>query len=207
VTGTQSSTGSNPNPFTTVERKDVGITLKIKPQVSEGGGITMSVFQEVSSVDTELQTGNAGLATKKRSIESKVLVDDSQVIVLGGLIEDKISKGQSKVPLLGDLPFIGNLFRYENRRVDKVNLMVFLRPTVLRDSKAAATLTNQRYDYIRNLQDGTGAPAGWALPQLPIVKLPAVSADKPGLSGVVLPAKTPTLAETPAAESPTVKAN
>lgn len=111
VTGTQSSTGSNPNPFTTVERKDVGISLKVKPQVSDGGAITLQVYQEVSDVDTELATGNAGLATTKRSIESKVLVDDGQVIVLGGLIEDRTKQDITKVPLLGDIPWLGNLFR------------------------------------------------------------------------------------------------
>lgn len=172
VTGTQSSTGSNPNPFTTVERKDVGITLKIKPQVSEGGAITLSVYQEVSSVDTTIATGNAGLATKKRSIESKVLVDDGQIIVIGGLIQDEVTTNRSSVPLLSSIPFIGNLFRYETRNHGKTNLMVFLRPTVLRDGPAATALSSDRYDLLRKAQAGTGADSNWVLPALPVVTLP-----------------------------------
>lgn len=172
VTGTQSSTGSNPNPFTTVERKDVGITLKIKPQVSEGGAITLSVYQEVSSVDTSLNTNGSGLATKKRSIESKVLVDDGQIIVLGGLIEDNVTNTRSSVPLLGDIPLLGNLFRYETRKHEKTNLMVFLRPTVLRDGPAAAALSADRYELLRKAQSATGAAANLILPEMPVITLP-----------------------------------
>lgn len=172
VTGTQSSTGSNPNPFTTVERKDVGITLKIKPQVSEGGAITLSVYQEVSSVDDTVSAGNAGLVTKKRSIESKVLVDDGQIIVLGGLIQDDTGTTRSSVPLLGSIPWLGNLFRYETRRHGKTNLMVFLRPTVLRDGPAASALSSDRYELLRKAQGVTGAEGTLVLPALPVVTLP-----------------------------------
>lgn len=179
VTGTQSSTGSNPNPFTTVERKDVGITLKIKPQVSEGGAITLSVYQEVSSVDKSLDTKGSGLATKKRSIESKVLVDDGQIIVIGGLIEDVVSTTNNSVPLLGDIPLIGNLFRYESRSHEKTNLMVFLRPTVLRDGPAASALSADRYELLRKAQGATGANATLLLPALPVVTLPAAPKTEP----------------------------
>lgn len=172
VTGTQSSTGSNPNPFTTVERKDVGITLKIKPQVSEGGAITLSVYQEVSSVDDTISAGNAGLVTKKRSIESKVLVDDGQIIVLGGLIQDDTGTTRSSVPLLGSIPWLGNLFRYETRRHGKTNLMVFLRPTVLRDGPAASALSSDRYELLRKAQGATGAESTLVLPALPVITLP-----------------------------------
>lgn len=169
VTGTQASTGSNPNPFTTVERKDVGITLKIKPQVSEGGAITLSVYQEVSSVD---RTTASGIITKKRSIESKVLVDDGQIIVLGGLMQDEVTGGTSEVPLLGRIPIIGNLFRYDNRSHRKTNLMVFLRPTVLRDGPAANALSSDRYELLRRAQAATGAEATLLLPAVPVVTLP-----------------------------------
>ncbi|UXY14416.1 type II secretion system secretin GspD [Chitiniphilus purpureus] len=172
ITGTQSSTGSNPNPFTTVEREDIGITLKVKPQVSEGGSITMSVYQEVSNIDASVQTNGAGIATSKRSIESKVLVDDGQVLVLGGLIEDRLSNGQDKVPGLGDIPGLGNLFRYESRRWQKTNLMVFLRPYILRDGKASETLSNSRYQYLKTQQEGFRIPDHPLLPDLPKVKLP-----------------------------------
>ncbi|WP_035056801.1 type II secretion system secretin GspD [Andreprevotia chitinilytica] len=172
VTGTQSSTGSNPNPFTTVERKDIGITLKVKPQVSEGGSITLNVYQEVSDIDSSVNTNGAGIATTKRSISSKVLIDSGQVIVLGGLIKDKISNNNSKVPGLGDVPVLGNLFRYETRAAEKTNLMVFLRPVVLRDGDAARTLSNERYQYLREQQGAFDMPSRFALPDLPKLQLP-----------------------------------
>ncbi|MFC4158899.1 type II secretion system secretin GspD [Chitinimonas lacunae] len=176
ITGTQPSTGNNQNPFTTVERKDVGIQLKVKPQVSEGGAITLTVFQEVSSVDTRsnINTGNAGLITKKRSIESKVLVDDGQIIVLGGLIENDVSNGESKVPLLGDIPVLGNLFRYESRGDKRTNLMVFLRPVVLRDGQAAEALTNERYQMLQTMQREYRRDRNLMLPELPEVALPGL---------------------------------
>ncbi|HEY9103647.1 type II secretion system secretin GspD [Chitinimonas sp.] len=185
VTGTQSSTGANQNPFTTVERKDVGISLKIKPQVSEGGAITMQVSQEVSSIDTEVNTSGTGLATKKRTIDSKVLVDDGQIIVLGGLIENSSKESNNKVPLLGDIPFLGNLFRYESRSNSRTNLMVFLRPVILRDGKSAAALSGDRYQELQAAQAGYQPEKRWMLPDLPTVTLPALdvrqSAQQPAV--------------------------
>lgn len=174
VTGTQSSTGANQNPFTTVERKDVGISLKIKPQVSEGGAITMQVSQEVSSIDTEVNTSGTGLATKKRTIDSKVLVDDGQIIVLGGLIENSSKESNNKVPLLGDIPILGNLFRYESRNNSRTNLMVFLRPVILRDGKSAAALSGDRYQELQAAQAGYQPEKRWMLPDLPTVTLPTL---------------------------------
>ena len=179
VTGTQAATGSNPNPFTTIDRKDVGITLKVKPQVSEGGSITMQVYQEVSSVDTTVNTQGAGLATKKRSIQSKVLVDDGQVIVLGGLIENDLSQNQDKIPLLGDLPILGNLFRYETRQHTRTDLMVFIRPVILRDGQSAAALTNQRYRELQDSERGYLPPPHFLLPSQPEVVLPVYDLRKP----------------------------
>lgn len=181
VTGTQASTGSNPNPFTTVERKDIGIQLRVKPQVSEGGAITMQVYQEVSSVDTtsNINTGNAGLITKKRSVESKVLVDDGQVIVIGGLIENRVSQSANKVPLLGDLPLVGNLFRYEDRSQTRTNLMVFLRPVILRDGQSAQALTNERYQLLQDTQKAFRTDPHPMLPNQPEVTLPLLDARKP----------------------------
>ncbi|GAA5785837.1 type II secretion system secretin GspD [Chitiniphilus shinanonensis] len=173
ITGTQSSTGSNPNPFTTVEREDIGITLKVKPQVSEGGSITLSVYQEVSNIDNTVQTDGAGIATSKRAIESRVLVDDGQILVLGGLIEDRLSNGQSRVPGLGDIPGLGQLFRYESRDWQKTNLMIFLRPYILRDGKASEALSNSRYQYLKTQQEGFQIPDHLLLPTLPKVHLPA----------------------------------
>ena len=159
--------GSTTNPFQTVERKDVGIVLKIRPQISDSGSIALKVAQEVSSVDNSVDTNGAGLATKVRQIDTKVLVDDGQTIVLGGLIEDKVSESKYKVPLLGDIPWMGALFRYETRDRSKVNLMVFLRPVILRDGKSSQALSSERYEYLRAEQAGFGAAAGEVPVQLP----------------------------------------
>ena len=151
---TQTTTGAT-NPFQTVERKDVGLTLKVTPQVAEGGTVKLKAFLEVSSVvPTTTAVKSVDLITNKRSIENTVLVDDGQIVVIGGLISDDSKNNESKVPLLGDIPFLGNLFKYQTKNRDKTNLMVFLRPTVLRDGKAANQLTGERYNYIRNEQSG-----------------------------------------------------
>lgn len=161
VTGSFANTGSAGgavNPFQTIERRDVGTTLRVRPQVAEGGTVRMQIFQEVSSVqDASLA---AGLITNKRAIESNVLVDDGQLVVLGGLIEERLEGSVGMVPGLGKLPVIGNLFRYDNRKRVKTNLMVFLRPVVLRNPDASQTLTADRYDYIRLMQgDSRVAPS------------------------------------------------
>ncbi len=155
VTGQFTQTGGAlTNPFQTIERKDVGITLRIKPQIGENGSIRMTIFQESSSLSllTAPGTSNAGPSTNKRSIESNVVVDDGQILVLGGLIEDTYIDNKSKVPLLGDIPYLGNLFRSETRTKKRTNLMVFLRPTVLRDAESANKLSVDRYDLIRSFQ-------------------------------------------------------
>jgi general secretion pathway protein D len=126
---------------------------------------------------------SADLITNKRSVENTVLADDGQIIVIGGLIQDDTKNNDSKVPILGDIPYLGNLFKYKTRNRDKTNLMIFLRPYVLRDGKAANQLTGERYDYIRNeqsnaLRDGesllppTGGPL---LPASPNAPVPATS--------------------------------
>jgi general secretion pathway protein D len=153
VTGQYAQTGTavTATPFQTIERKDVGLTLKVKPQISEGGTVRLVVFQEVSSVDS---TANAsGIITNKRSLESTVLLQDGQIIVLGGLIQDSITDGAEKVPLLGDIPFLGALFSYEKKKRTKTNLMVFLRPTIIRTESGADRVTGDRYDYIMGLKD------------------------------------------------------
>ena len=154
VTGSFTQTASaSTNPFQTIERKDIGLTLRVTPQVAEGGTVKLKVYQEVSSVvPTTSNVKSADLITNKRSIENTVLVDDGQIVVIGGLISDDTKNNDSKVPLLGDIPFIGNFFKYQTRNRDKTNLMVFLRPYVLRDGKSANALTGDRYDYIRNEQ-------------------------------------------------------
>jgi general secretion pathway protein D len=153
-TNTGAGGGGSVNPFQTIERKDVGLQLRVRPQISEGGTIKLQLYLEVSSV-AEGGTTSQGLITNKSAIENTVIVDDGQMIALGGLLKDGFSQSQDKVPLLGDVPIIGGLFRYEKRQRDKVNLMIFLRPVVIRDSNASSVLLQDRYDYMRNVTNGT----------------------------------------------------
>lgn len=151
--GSFSSTGSgsNPtNPFTTFDRVPVGISLKVKPQINEGDAIRLDIEQSVDSFKGE--AGTAGVTTSERNIKTSVMVDDGKVLVLGGLIKDDMVESQSKVPLLGDIPIIGHLFRHESVLKIKTNLMVFLRPVIMRDAKRGAILTNSKYTYIRDMQ-------------------------------------------------------
>ena len=146
VTGQYAQTGlaASVTPFQTITRQDVGITLRVKPQISENGTVKLQIFQEVSSVFS--QDPLNGIILNKRNIESNVIVDDGQIIVLGGLIEDSYSDGNSKIPVLGDLPYIGNLFRYDNKARTKTNLMVFIRPYVLKTSRQTEEFSNQQLD-------------------------------------------------------------
>lgn len=161
------------NPFQTVERKDVGLTLKVKPQISENGTIKLEIFQEVSSVQASSINSATGLITNKRSIQTNVLVEDGGIIVLGGLLQDEYSGNQEKVPLLGDLPVLGNLFKTESRSRKKTNLMVFLRPVVVRDGLAAEQLSLDRYDLMRTSQTSAQPPFNYVLPINDAAVLPA----------------------------------
>lgn len=150
VTGTYATTGTTAtaNPFTTVERRDVGLTLKVKPQISEGGTVRLQIYQEASSVIESTATSSTGPSTTKRSIESTVLVDDGSMIALGGLVEDSYSGGVEKVPVLGDIPYLGQFFRYDGRKRAKTNLIVFLRPVILRDAASLKDISADRYSYV-----------------------------------------------------------
>ncbi len=178
---TTDAAGAN-NPFTTIERKDVGVTLKVTPHINEGGALRLEIEQEISSIapSTGLASQAVDLVTNKRSIKSTVLADNGEVIVLGGLIQDDVTRSESKVPLLGDLPLLGGLFRSSKDSNVKRNLMVFLRPSVVRDGAGLASLSQQKYQDIRVFGDGNGAPqllpadpqrlfqrAPEALPELP----------------------------------------
>lgn len=172
-TNNNSSNGAV-NPFQTVERKDVGLTLKVKPQISDTGMVKLTIFQEVSSVDTSKKLTD-GLITNKRSIESNILVEDGTVVVLGGLLSDTYEDSRQQVPGLGDIPFFGALFRNETRTRSKTNLMVFLRPVVVRDEASAEVLSSGRYQFMQGLQkeaskEPTGTmpiPNDLSLPPLP----------------------------------------
>ena len=149
-TNTGAGSGSTVNPFQTIERKDVGLTLKVKPQISENGTVKLAIYQEVSSVQASTLNASNGPTTNKRTIESNVLVDDGAIVVLGGLLQDEYSGSQEKVPGLGDVSFFGNLFKSETRSRKKTNLMVFLRPVVVRDAAATDRLSMDRYDQMRS---------------------------------------------------------
>ncbi|WP_286890252.1 type II secretion system secretin GspD [Achromobacter sp. UBA2119] len=176
VTGQYVTSGSNgsSNPFQTIEREDVGLKLNIRPQISEGGAVKLDIYQEVSSIDESRSTPTTGIVTNKRAIDTSVLIDDGQIIVLGGLLEDNVTLTSNSVPGLGSLPVIGSLFRYDTRKRTKTNLMVFLRPYVVRDANRSASVTMDRYDYMRRAQGAVQPRDHWALPdmQAPILPLP-----------------------------------
>ncbi len=175
VTGSYAAAAAGTtNPFTTVERKDVGLTLRVRPQISENGTIKMQVYQEVSNVDAKSIGSKDGLITNKRSIETNVLVDDGSIVVLGGLLQDDTSTSQEKVPGLGDIPLFGNLFKSEARTRKKTNLMVFLRPVVARDGAATEALSMGRYEQMRLNQQGFQPAATGPLPVNGSAVLPPV---------------------------------
>jgi general secretion pathway protein D len=187
VTGSYAAASAGTtNPFTTIERKDVGLTLRVRPQISENGTIKMQVYQEVSNVDAKSVGSKDGLITNKRSIETNVLVNDGSIVVLGGLLQDDTSTSQEKVPGLGDIPLFGNLFRSEARSRKKTNLMVFLRPVVVRDGAATEALSMGRYEQMRLDQQGFQPTATGPLPVNGSAVLPAVGAD-----GATTPAPNP----------------
>ncbi len=151
VTGSSTS-ASNPstNPFQTIERQDVGITLKIKPQINEGDSVTLNVYQEISSVSSD--TSAADIVTNKRSIETRVLIKDNMTLVLGGLISDEVRDSGDRVPFFSKIPIIGRLFRSDHKEVAKKNLMVFIKPTIINDFDHANELTEGKYNFIRERQ-------------------------------------------------------
>jgi general secretion pathway protein D len=146
------NTAGSVNPFQTIERKDVGLTLRVKPQISENGTVKLQIYQEVSRLDPASINSATGLITNKRSIESSVLVEDGGIVVLGGLLQDDFGNSQERVPGLGDVPLFGNLFRADSRSRKKTNLMVFLRPVVVRDGASTENLSLSRYEQMRSVQ-------------------------------------------------------
>ena len=147
------TTTTNVNPFQTIERKEVGLSLKITPQINDGGTIQLDIAQEISSVQTTVVQGAADLITDKRTINTKVLVDDGQIMVLGGLIRTDEGDTYDRVPILGDIPLIGLAFRKKTKKKSKTNLMVFLRPTIIRKPSDLNLLTQDRYEYIRTEEE------------------------------------------------------
>ncbi len=174
VTGQYTNNNTNAgsvNPFQTIERKDVGLTLRVKPQISENGTVKLQIYQEVSRLDPASINSATGLITNKRSIESSVLVEDGAIVVLGGLLQDDYGNSQERVPGLGDVPLFGNLFRAESRGRKKTNLMVFLRPVVVRDGASTENLSLGRYEQMRSVQMEAQPTAS---PGLPVTGAPVL---------------------------------
>ena len=185
LTGSYTTSGnSSGNPFQTIERRDVGTTLRVRPMVSEGGTVRLQIFQEVSSVVNQRLA--EGIVTNKRSIESTVLVEDGEFVVLGGLISDEEGTGESQVPLLGDVPLFGSLFRYQTRERKKTNLFVFLRPVVLRSGSDSSVVTMGKYEALRAGQRSQPRPSDNVIlpslgkPELPSLDPASKPANEPG---------------------------
>ncbi len=145
---------ANSNPFRTVERKNVGIQLEVTPQVNEGDEIRLAIRQEISSVAGPINSESTDLITNKREIQTTVRVKDGEIVVLGGLIQQNETTSVDKVPFLGDIPLLGRAFRSDKKNASKTNLMIFLRPTILRGSEDMSAVTARKYDYIRTKQAG-----------------------------------------------------
>jgi general secretion pathway protein D len=175
ITGSTASS-NNDNPFQTIERKDIGVKLKVTPQINEGDAIRLTIEQEVSSLSG---IKASDIVTNKRVISTTVLVDDGATLALGGLINEDVQESSSKVPLLGDIPGIGQAFRSDGTTHVKRNLMVFIRPTIIRDQRVANSVSRQKYNYIhaRQLMHAAGNPN--RLTKAPPPSLPQWKNDQP----------------------------
>lgn len=216
ITGSTGTSGSGvSNPFTTIERQDVGITLKVTPTITDGGTVRLDVQQEVSSVVPSVDgIQSSDIITNKRSIETSILADDGQTIVLGGLVQDDVTKSVSKVPFLGDIPGIGVLFRSTSDTRTKRNLLVFLQPTIVRSSIQAATITQRQYGAVRRVDLGLDADGR-------LTKLPPniqniyqggtqrdgdkKDADAPTLVPIPAPVAKPAPVSAPVVKEPTIR--
>ncbi len=176
ITGQYANTGAvsgaTVSPFQTVDRKDVGVTLKVRPQISEGGAVKLEIYQEVSTVDSS--SNPAGIITNIRAIETNVIVDDGQVLVLGGLMAEDSNEATDQVPVLGDIPWVGNFFKYKNKKHDKSNLLIFLRPTIIRNHDQSNSVSIDRYDYMR-------AKVITDKPSDPLLNLPSLTPEQTGI--------------------------
>ncbi|WP_434707376.1 type II secretion system secretin GspD [Pseudomonas sp. R1-1] len=175
--------GTSNNPFQTVTREEVGLKLNVRPQISEGGTVKLDIYQEVSSIDerASASVNAAGIVTNKRAIDTSILLDDGQIMVLGGLLQDGYSQSNDAVPWLSTIPGIGALFRNERRAITKTNLMVFLRPYIIRDSEAGRSITLNRYDFMRRAQSGLQPERSWAMPDMQAPQLPSAAQGVPAV--------------------------
>ncbi len=204
VTGQYTNTGTGTattginnliNPFQTVQRKQLGLSLKIKPQINYGGNtVTLSINVTDQSLAPSVQ-GASGLVTSKREIKTTIVARNKQIVVLGGLISTNLSQSRQKVPLLGDIPLIGNLFRYRSSKKQRQNLMIFLRPVILRNTADTNAATSPRYNQIREMEIGRGEH----IPLLPGVKPPVLPRLVPPSESRNLPRAAPVPQSAPAA--------
>jgi general secretion pathway protein D len=197
ITGSYASTGANGggnndiNPFTTVQRQEVGTILKITPQINAGGELVQLKI-ELESSELAGTAGDANsLITNKRTVNTNVLIEDGGIVVLGGLIRDSSNRGEQRVPYLGRIPILGELFKTRSRQRDKTNLMVFIRPKVLRDGADTAIATDAKYNFIRDMQQKAGSNPGEILPLIPFNKDPQLPPLPPPPPPSPLPAITP----------------
>ncbi len=198
VTGQYTNTGASGgnttvNPFQTIQREQVGLTLKITPQINEGDAVRLKVEQEISSISPSSQA--VDLITSNRAINTTVIVEDGGTLVLGGLIQDQVTEKQQRVPLLGRIPLLGALFRSDSTTKAKTNLMVFIKPTILRDNVQASFETNAKYNYIRDQQLAIKPKNPRLMPLTPRTSLPPLAPPAPAAMPMAPP-------ETPAAAPP-----
>jgi len=191
VTGSFTNTGGNigsVNPFQTIQREQVGVKLTITPQINEGNSLLLDISQEISNIAQSVE-GATDLITNQRIVETTVIVDDGQILVLGGLLEDVLRESEQRVPILGSIPFLGALFRVQATDKVKTNLLVFIRPTILRDAATISTETNAKYNLIKEALDRTNKDGINLMPREKGFELPPFEeANRP---------KTPTTMEPP----------
>jgi len=187
LTGQFTNTGAAAgavNPFQTINRESVGTKLEITPQISEGESIVLKINQEISSI-AQGATGAVDLVTQERKISTSVIVENGGILVLGGLIDDTIRESDQRVPVLGSIPLLGNLFRTRSTSTVKANLMVFIRTSILRNPEQTHIVTGEKYNFMRNLQQqegGVGLMPGKTRPTLPPLEsyAPTEPAERPG---------------------------
>ena len=195
-------TGGSVNPFQTIQRQEVGTILKVTPQINEGDSVMLKIEQEASSIAQTSGAGDLTAITNKRTISTNVLIEDGGIIALGGLMQDNVTEGNQRVPFLGRIPLLGHLFKTANSQKTKTNLMVFIRPRILRDDVQAAMMTDSKYEDLRRQQqqiDHGKVPLlpGSKQPLLPPIEdvrkpipksAPVPTAPTPPASGAQLPA-------------------
>jgi general secretion pathway protein D len=172
ITGEQSSENGNDNPFTTIQRQDIGVKLKIKPQINSADSITLDIEQEVSNVNKSTDVAAADIITNKRNIKTRVMIDNDKILVLGGLISSGVEDNETKIPYLSNIPLIGSIFTSSNKSSAKTNLMVFIHPVILEDEKTATYVTGNQYDAIRDKQLNFGKNAKDVITKYPPDILP-----------------------------------